>query len=117
MSHRMSVAGLALPLLVGWCAAQDAAPKPDPIAVTRWSLKETLEKQKSAKPRLTPPPLTDEEKAKGRSNAGQSGMRRLVDPQLRANWPRDWLDDNMPLTKLMRNELLWVTSRVNNCLY
>ena len=33
------------------------------------------------------------------------------------DWPKDWLDDNMPLTKLMRNELLWVTSRVNNCLY
>ena len=112
---RLSLAGLGLALVVGWCAAQDAAPPP--IATTRWALKETLEAHKAAQPRLPPPPATDEEKAKGRSNAGQSGMRRLLDPELRAKWPRDWLDANMPLTKQMRNELLWVTSRVNNCLY
>jgi hypothetical protein len=115
---RLSIAGLALALLVGWCAAQDASQKPDaPVAATRWSLKETLEAHRSAKPRLPPPPLTDQEKAKGRSNAGQGGMRRLLDPEVRPHWPRDWLDANMPLTRLMRNELLWVTSRVNNCLY
>jgi hypothetical protein len=114
---RLSIAGLALPLLVGWCAAQDAEPTPAPIAVTRWALKETLEAHKSAKPRLPPPPATEEEKARGRSNAGQGAMRRLIDPEVRPHWPRDWLDANMPLTKEMRNELLWVTSRVNNCLY
>jgi hypothetical protein len=107
----------ALALLVGWCAAQESSREPAPIASTRWSLKETLEAHRSAKPRLAPPPATEEEKARGRSNAGQGGMRRLLDPELRAKWPRDWLDDNMPLTKLMRNELLWITSRVNNCLY
>ena len=97
--------------------AQDASPKIAPIAVTRWALKEALEAHKSATPRLPPPPATDEEKARGRGNAGQNGMRRLLDPEIRALWPRDWLDANMPLTKHMRNELLWVTSRVNNCLY
>lgn len=99
------------------CEARDTAQNSAPIAVTRWALKETLEAHKSAKPRLTPPPQTDEEKAQGRSSAGQNGMRKLLDPQIRAQWPRDWLDANMPLTKLMRNELLWITSRVNNCLY
>lgn len=111
---RLSLAALALALLVEACLAQD---NPAPIAATRWALKETLEAHKSAKPRLPPPPPTDEDKARGRSNAGQGGMRRLLDPELRARWPRDWLDANMPLTKRMRNELLWVTSRVNNCLY
>lgn len=114
---RLLHTGLALALLAGMCLAQDSSPKPDPIAVTRWALKETLEAHKFAKPRLPPPPATEEDKARGRSNAGQGGMRALLDPELRARWPRDWLDANMPLTKLMRNELLWVTSRVNNCLY
>lgn len=114
---RLSAAGLALPLIVGWCAAQDAPPTPDPIAATRWALKEVLEAHKSATPRLPPPPATDAEKAGGRGTAGQGGMRRLLDPAIRAQWPRDWLDANMPLTKQMRNELLWITSRVNNCLY
>ncbi len=112
---RMSLAGVVLPLLAGWCAAQE--PAPAPIAVTRWAMKEALEAHKSAAPRLPPPPQTDEEKASGRTSAGQGGMRKLLDPEVRAGWPRDWLDDNMPLTKQMRNELLWVTSRVNNCLY
>lgn len=114
---RWNITGLALALFVGGSAARDDAAQPAPIAVTRWALKEALEAHKSARPRLPPPPTTAEEKAKGRSSAGQGGMRRLLDPELRARWPRNWLDSNMPLTKHMRNELLWITSRVNNCLY
>jgi hypothetical protein len=113
---RTLAAGLALPLFAVAAFAQEPA-KPAPIASTRWALKEVLEAHKSAVPRLPPPPQTDAEKAAGRSSAGQDAMRRLLDPEVRAKWPKDWLDDNMPLTKQMRNELLWVTSRVNNCLY
>jgi hypothetical protein len=112
---RLLLAFALFPLFVGLCLSQET--KPAPIAATRWALKETLEAHKNAKPRLDPPPTSDEDKAKGRSNAGQGGMRKLLDAEIRANWPRDWLDENMPLTKAMRNELLWVTSRVNNCLY
>jgi hypothetical protein len=108
--------GLGLALLAAGSAAQQP-PAPPPIAATRWALKEALEAHKAATPRLPPPPQTDAEKAAGRSSAGQDAMRRLLDPEVRARWPKDWLDDNMPLTKRMRNELLWITSRVNNCLY
>lgn len=113
---RYTLTGLAVTLFPCWGLAQEPA-KPAPIASTRWALKEALEAHKSAVPRLPPPPPTDAEKAAGRSSAGQDAMRRLLDPEVRARWPKDWLDDNMPLTKQMRNELLWVTSRVNNCLY
>jgi hypothetical protein len=99
---RLLLVACSLPLFVGLCVSQDPPTKPAPIAATRWTMKEALEA---------------DEKAKGRSSAGQGGMRKLLDPEIRANWPRDWLDENMPLTKAMRNELLWVTSRVNNCLY
>ena len=47
---RLSAAGLALPLIVGWCAAQDAPPTPDPIAASRWALTEVLEAHQSATP-------------------------------------------------------------------
>jgi hypothetical protein len=97
--------------------ATDGADQPARIAVGRWALKKTLEDYKSAKPRLPLPPLTDEEKQRPRPPVSQNRMRRLLDPEIRPTWPRDWLDSNMPLTRLMRNQLLWVTSRVNNCLY
>ena len=114
---RLVLAGLLVALVGGISSARPDSPTPVPVAVTRWGLKELLEEQRSAKPRLPPPPDTAEEKANGRGGAGQNRMRKLLDPELRAMWPRDWLDANMPLTKEMRNELLWISSRVNNCLY
>lgn len=115
---RHSFIGLGtLVLLVGWSSAEEPSNKPDNIPVMRWDMKKALEAQKAVKPRLPAPEVSEEMKAKGRTGAGQGGMRALLDPEIKANWPRDWLDTNMPLTREMRNELLWITSRVNNCLY
>jgi hypothetical protein len=104
-------------LLLGEGIAGESAGEPARIAISRWDLKKALEDYKSAKPRLPIPPLTDEEKKRAKPPVGQNIMRRHLDPGIKGNWPRDWLDTNMPLTRLMRNQLLWVTSRVNNCLY
>jgi hypothetical protein len=104
-------------LLPGDGTAGKPAGEPARIAIGRWDLKKALEEYKSARPRLPLPPLTDEEKKRDRPPVGQNRMRRLLDPEIKGTWPRDWLDTNMPLTRLMRNQLLWVTSRVNNCLY
>jgi hypothetical protein len=106
---------LFLPVLGG--TAGEPADEPARIAIGRWDLKKVLEEYRSAKPRLPIPPLTDEEKKRDRPPVSQNRMRRLLDPEIKGSWPRDWLDTNMPLTRLMRNQLLWVTSRVNNCLY
>jgi len=45
-------------------------------------------------------------------------MRVLyLDPDLLALWPRDYNDKAMSLPRALKSEMLWMTSRVNNCLY
>ena len=108
-----------LPLLTvaGWGVAQEPASQPHPVPVTRLELKKALEAYKSVKPRLPAPP-EGEEKASGRSSPGQVRMRVLyLDPDLLAVWPRDYTDEGMSLSRHLKSTLLWVTSRVNNCLY
>jgi hypothetical protein len=91
---------------------------PHPVPITRQEMMKALEGYKSVKPRLPMPPLTEKEKAEGRRSASQVRMRVLyLDPDLLALWPRDYNDKSMSLPRALKSEMLWMTSRVNNCLY
>src|SRR5262245_41094562 len=114
----LSIAGTMVLTAGGWCAAQGPSGQPHPVPVTRLELKKALEAYKFAKPRLPLPPLSEAENAAGVQGPDQVRMRRLhLDPDVGALWPSDYNDTAMTLPRNIKRPLLWVTSRVNNCLY
>jgi hypothetical protein len=107
---------MLLAVVAGSLAEEPSSPQPVPI--TRPELMKALEAHKSVKPRLPLPRLTEKEKTSGKRTASQVRMRVLyLDPDLLALWPRDYNDKAMSLPRALKSEMLWMTSRVNNCLY
>jgi hypothetical protein len=109
--------------LAGWLAgaarAGEGPSQPRTVPLTRPELKRALEDLKEATPRVPPPELTDEEKAKlgGRATPEARLRARYLPPELTAGeFGRD-PDPNMTLDYAFKTMLFWIVSRVNNCHY
>ena len=98
-------------------AAEPETPAPPP---TRPTMKQALEDQKKATPRLPLPPLTEEEKAKsgGRRLVNNGRMRTLYLPEdLRGGDFFRGRDPAMTLDPAFKTMLFWIVARVNDCRY
>jgi hypothetical protein len=115
----MSILTLALSLSFA-VSAEDPPAQPRSVPLTRPAMKQALEDLKDASPRVPPPELTKEEKAKlgDRAVTPEARIRaRYLPPELTAGeFSRD-PDPSMTLSYVFKTRLFWIVSRVNNCHY
>jgi hypothetical protein len=118
-------AALAL-LAAGAARAGEGEPQLRSVPLTRPELKKALEALKEATPRVPPPELTEEERAKlsDRTPTPEARIRaRYLPPEYTGSaggggggFPRE-ADPNMTLDGTFKTMLFWIVSRVNNCHY
>jgi alkylhydroperoxidase family enzyme len=121
----MTTTMLMVALLAASAGAGDGAPSVPP---TREAMKAALEDSKHATPRLTLPPLTEEEKelakqpvdfSKGRWGlVNNMRMRKHYLPAgvMMGGFSRE-PDPAMTLDNTFKTRLFWIVSRANNCTY
>jgi hypothetical protein len=108
-------------LTSGWAGSAEYPPsQPRPVPLTRPAMKQALEDLKDASPRVPPPELTKEEKAKlgNRPATPEARIRaRFLPPELTGGESSRDPDPNMTLSNVFKTRLFWIVSRVNNCHY
>jgi len=88
------------------------------VPLTRDDIKQMLEGWKKVTPRLPLPPLTEEEKASGRSVVNNGRMQAYYLPaEVRGGGFTREPDPGMSLDNTFKTELFWIVSRVSNCRY